>query len=153
MLRAIGKPWVIENVIGAPLKRPTQLCGSFFDLAVRRHRLFETSFCMANTPWCRHGAIPQRPIAVYGDHPQGPGESEFRTKAMRINRARTLKEGQEAMGIDWMEWKELTQAVPPAYTEYIGRQLIRFLDCRRLPRITDGGKVAEQTPAFWNGEI
>jgi DNA (cytosine-5)-methyltransferase 1 len=127
-------PWVIENVIGAPLGFSIRLCGSSFGLGVRRHRVFEASFLFFGLP-CSHDAEPvpvwgdgrpsrqetrkaRRPIAVYGDHPQQPGD-----KTYRCNRARTLKEGQEAMGIDWMEWKELTQAVPPAYSEYIAKQV------------------------------
>lgn len=63
-----------------------------------------------------------RPIAVYGDHPQRPGD-----KTKRVNRARTLAEGQEAMGIDWMDWRTLTQAIPPAYSEFIGRAALAYL--------------------------
>lgn len=128
-----GVPWVMENVIGSPLRFPLKLCGSSFGLGVRRHRVFESSFLVLGTP-CMHDRDPipvwgdgrpsrqearkaKRPIAVYGDHPQQPGD-----KTYRCNRARTLKEGQEAMGIDWMEWKELTQAIPPAYSEHIARQ-------------------------------
>lgn len=114
MLRKASRPWVIENVPGSPLENPIVLCGSMFGLRVRRHRLFESSeFLFGNS--CRHDR--QRPIAVYGDHPQQPGTGT-------VNRARTLSEGQSAMGIDWMAWGELTQAIPPAYTEFIGRQLL-----------------------------
>lgn len=118
MLKTSNRLYVIENVVGSPLQKPTVICGSFFGLGVRRHRLFETSFRLATIPWCRHSKSP-RPIAVYGDHPQGA--------SLRINRANSLSQGREAMGIDWMNWRELTQAIPPAYTEYIGNQLIRIL--------------------------
>lgn len=132
-----GVPYAIENVPGAPLVDPVMLCGSMFGLRVRRHRLFECSFWMMQ-PHCRHdlgAAVPVwgdgrptrqearralRPIAVYGDHPQRPGD-----KTYQVNRARTLQEGQDAMGIDWMDWKPLTQAIPPAYAEYIGREFLR----------------------------
>lgn len=114
MLQDAGRPYIIENVPGAPLIDPLVLCGSMFGLKVRRHRLFECSF-WALRPQCRHGLSPQ-PIAVYGDHPQTPGD-----KTMRVNRARTLAEGKDAMGIDWMGWRELTQAIPPAYSEFLGR--------------------------------
>jgi DNA (cytosine-5)-methyltransferase 1 len=120
-LQAIGVPWVMENVKGSPLINPLQLCGSSFNLLVRRHRLFESTHLMFGLP-CRHAEMP-RAIAVYGDHPQSPGD-----KSYRINRARTLAEGREAMGIDWMTWRPLTQAIPPAYTEWIGRQLIRAIE-------------------------
>jgi DNA (cytosine-5)-methyltransferase 1 len=117
-LVGIGVPYVIENVVGAPLINPVMLCGSSFGLALRRHRLFESSELIFGAP-CRHADVPA-PIAVYGDHPQQPGDKPY-----RIRRARTLLEGQEAMGIGWMSWKPLTQAIPPDYTEHIGRQLIR----------------------------
>lgn len=121
LLRKAGRPWVIENVPGSPLESPVVLCGSMFGLRVRRHRLFESSeFLFGNS--CRHDR--QRPIAVYGDHPQQPGIGT-------VNRARTLSEGQHAMGIDWMEWRELTQAIPPAYTEFIGKQLIDAIGGKR----------------------
>jgi DNA (cytosine-5)-methyltransferase 1 len=120
MLRASGRHYAMENVPGAPLIKPIVLCGSMFDLGVRRHRLFECSFPML-VPLCQHKGRA-RPIAVYGDHPQQPGD-----KTYRVNRARTLAEGQEAMGIDWMPWRPLTQSIPPAYTQFIGEQLIRQL--------------------------
>ncbi len=118
MLQASGLSFVIENVQGAPLISPIVLCGQFFGLGVRRHRLFEVSFPLAQ-PNCKPFHKP-RPIAVYGDHPQN-------SKNSSINRAHTLKDGQDAMGIDWMPWKTLTQSIPPAYTEYIGKQLLAYL--------------------------
>jgi len=124
-LIASGALYVIENVPGAPLIDPITLCGSMFGLGVRRHRLFECNF-MVMVPQCRH-AQSARPIAVYGDHPQQPGD-----KTYRVNRARTLAEGQEAMGIDWMPWRPLTQAIPPAMTEFIGKQLRTHLEAERL---------------------
>ena len=116
--RMNGTPYVIENVPGAPLRNPLRLCGQYFGLGVRRHRLFECSFPTVQ-PDCR-GSHKPSPIAVYGDHPEKslrkPGSGGY------INRAHTLKMGQEAMGIDWMNWRELTQAIPPAYSEYIAKQ-------------------------------
>jgi DNA (cytosine-5)-methyltransferase 1 len=133
-LSSNNTPWVIENVVGSPLKFAALLCGSAFGLGVQRHRVFESTFLVL-APSCRHGNFSPtpvwgdgrpsrqearkkvRPIAVYGDHPRQSGD-----KTYRCNRARTLREGQHAMGIDWMEWRELTQAVPPAYSEFILRQ-------------------------------
>ena len=119
-LRVVGKPWIIENVVGAPLIRPVRLCGSSFGLGVRRHRLFESSIPLVGSS-CQHRDSP-RPIAVYGDHPQGALDRSY-----RINRATSLSAGQQAMGIDWMEWGELTQAIPPAYTRFVGEQLHAWL--------------------------
>ena len=124
LLRRSGAVYAMENVPGAPLIDPVILCGSMFGLKVRRHRLFECNFPML-APKCAHPK--ESPIAVYGDHPQTPGD-----KAMRVNRARTLAEGREAMGIDWMDWKHLTQAIPPAYSEFIGRAAIAHIEAERL---------------------
>lgn len=119
-----GKPYIIENVVGAPLLNPARVCGSAFGLGVRRHRLFESNILLFSSE-CDHRSQAD-PIAVYGDHPE---RCRVRTdgKGGKINRAPTLGAGQDAMGIDWMVWKELTQAIPPAYTEFIGRQVIQHI--------------------------
>ena len=108
-------PYVIENVPGAPLNTPVQLCGSSFGLKVRRHRLFESNMTLFGSI-CDHK--PQgKPVGIYGsmrdEIPQGG------------HTAKTMQEANEAMGIDWMIWSELVEAIPPAYTEYIGKQLIK----------------------------
>lgn len=116
VLKRTGKPWVIENVPGAPLRSPVQLCGSSFGLDVRRHRLFETSFPLMVPP-CAHGL--QRP--------------RFKQATNRTNLRKTVEVGvwripldvqQAAMGIDWMTLEELSEAIPPVYTEHIGRALL-----------------------------
>lgn len=113
-LRAWGGIYVIENVPGAPLIDAVVLCGSSFDLKVRRHRWFESNAPLHGLP-CNH-AGQGRPIGVYGspndDIPQGG-----RT-------ARNLAEGREAMGIDWMGWNDLKEAIPPDYTQFLGQQLL-----------------------------
>lgn len=122
-----GKPWVMENVIGAPLLNPVRLCGSSFGLDVRRHRLFESSVPIMALP-CAHHLQTRRfrsldsrmagqlatVVGVHG-HLNYPGELELRC---------------EAMGIDWMTNEELTQAIPPAYTEHIGGYLMAELTAR-----------------------
>lgn len=114
-LRSAGVPYAIENVPGAPLSGVV-LCGSMFGLKVRRHRIFETSFGVL-APACDH-AGQGRPVGVYGrmkdDIPCGG-----RT-------ARTLSEAQAAMGLPGVAWGSLKEAVPPAYTEFIGRRMIEF---------------------------
>jgi DNA (cytosine-5)-methyltransferase 1 len=115
-LEVTGLPYVIENVRGAPLRNPVTLCGSMFGLDVRRHRLFESNLPLEQ-PACRH-------------HEQTP---RFPPATNRTNLRRTVEVGawriplevqQRAMGIDWMELRELSQAIPPAYSEYLGRQLL-----------------------------
>lgn len=117
-LEATGLPYVIENVPGSPLKNAAVLCGSMFGLQVRRHRLFETNWLLL-VGVCRHNE--QGPVVgVYGDggswtrkQPGGGG-----TKVSRAAAAR-------ALGIDWTNRQtELAQAIPPAYTEMIGQQLL-----------------------------
>jgi len=124
---AAERPYAIENVEDAArhLLTPAMLCGSWFGLQVRRHRLFETSFPMWSAP-CDHGT-QGRPIGVYGtwaDEVPGGGHT-----------AKTIEEARAAMGIDWMrwrsrtqEWNDLKEAVPPAYTEFIGEQLMQHME-------------------------
>ena len=107
-------PYVIENVKGAPLIDPVQLCGSAFGLKVRRHRLFESSMELRGTD-CHHKE-QGKPVGIYGsmrDEIPGGGHT-----------AKTMEEAHNAMGIDWMIWGELVEAIPPAYTHYIGQQIM-----------------------------
>jgi DNA (cytosine-5)-methyltransferase 1 len=112
-----GKPYIIENVPGSPLINPIQLCGSFFGLKVRRHRLFESNMALIGSV-CNH-KLQGRPIGVYGslndEIPKG-GKT-----------AATIDEARNAMGISWAIWTELVEAIPPAYTKYLGGQLGRWL--------------------------
>jgi len=112
-----GKPYIIENVPGSPLINPIQLCGSSFGLKVRRHRLFESNMALIGSV-CNH-KLQGRPIGVYGslndEIPKG-GKT-----------ATTIDEARNAMGISWAIWTELVEAIPPAYTKYLGGQLGRWL--------------------------
>lgn len=120
LLEQTGLPYVIENVPGAPLENPVRLCGSSFGLDVRRHRLFETNWTLLAPP-CNHAAQTPR----------------FPPATNRTNLRRTVEVGvwripldvqQKAMGIDWMTLEELSQAIPPAYTELIGHQLLAHVE-------------------------
>ena len=118
LLRQSGKPFIIENVPGAPLINPVQLCGSSFNLKVRRHRLFESNIPLRGSQ-CDHKA-QGRPIGVYGSlNDEIPNGGKTAT---------TLAEGRSAMGIDWMLWGELVESIPPAFTEYLGRQAVNWLN-------------------------
>lgn len=122
-LKAWGGLYVIENVKGAPLINPFMLCGSSFGMHIQRHRLFESNFMVLERP-CVHGFWDRdkhpvhrlqgksRIIGCYG-HSRGKGDNVG-------SRGR-------AMGIDWMTMDELSEAIPPAYSEYIGRQAIRLI--------------------------
>lgn len=116
MLVGVGVPYIIENVVGSQLCNPILLCGSSFGLGVRRHRLFEMSHMPVSWPQCEHDQQLE-PIDVTGVG--GPGG--------RHRKPKNLAHAREAMGIDWMTRKELSQAIPPAYTEWIGRQLMEIL--------------------------
>jgi DNA (cytosine-5)-methyltransferase 1 len=115
-----GLPFIIENVRGAALRNPVQLCGSSFGLDVRRHRLFETSFPIL-TPPCNHAA--QEPGRFPGATNRPNGRATVEVGVWRI----PLEVQQRAMGIDWMALPELSQAIPPAYTRFIGEQLQQHL--------------------------
>ncbi len=116
-LDAIGVPYIIENVVGAPLIRPVQLCGSAFGLGVAqgqllRHRLFEH-----NGPLSGVRCVHCGPSVMVCGH----GKDGYRGNGLCAADARA------AMQIDWMTRDELAQAIPPAYTEFIGRQLLARL--------------------------
>jgi hypothetical protein len=111
-----GKPYVMENVIGAPLNTVIELCGSMFGLRVFKHRRFETSFLMFQPYHMTHTASI------------GFGENDFVTIAGHGgDGSARMDNWQDAVGIDWMDKKEMAEAIPPAYTEYIGAQLMQAL--------------------------
>lgn len=121
-LAAAGVPYVIENVEGAPLINHLRLCGSSFGLGVRRHRLFEIAPILASfTPACQHYLQPE-PIDVTGT---GGPATTARTGGGGIHRKpKNLSHARRAMGIDWMSRRELAEAIPPSYTEWIGHKLM-----------------------------
>lgn len=128
ILNALDKPYVIENVEGAAkkMKSPFILCGATFGLKVYRHRLFESNMLIFvppheihndDTPAVGRGLSSKGFISVTGTGGFGfPGGFEY---------------AQNAMGIDWVARAELSQAIPPAYTRYIGEQLMRHIIARR----------------------
>lgn len=197
-LQRLGKPYVIENVVGAPLRWPLMLCGSMFDLTtpcgaqLRRHRLFESDLLLMSPGHCRHGertlsvnghefrnekarwAERQTTdvITVSGDHPHNPRlwraeQRRIKTDSRRtimvvggtprdpvlekrkyhtititggtpqqnvlrnqIRETFTIDEARYAMGIDWIPMRALSQAIPPAYTQWIGSQLLQHLSVK-----------------------
>lgn len=108
-----GVPYVIENVPGAPLIDPVELCGSMFGLRTYRHRLFE---CSISIP------APEHPPHVTPTAKMGrpPGRDEFMHVVGNFS---GVKQASEAMGIDWMPRDKLREAIPPAYSEYLCRQI------------------------------
>jgi DNA (cytosine-5)-methyltransferase 1 len=137
LLREAGVPYVIENVVGAPLINPIKLCGTMFNLGVedaelRRHRIFETSFPVT-APKCRHG-LREAVLGVYGGHIRnrkrrtigvyGEGCRDSRRKIDKGVADFSIDQGRVAMGIDWMTTAELSQAIPPAYSEFLARAML-----------------------------
>ena len=129
-----GLPYVIENVPDAPLHDPLVLCGSEFGLraldvdglplALKRHRLFESNVWLMGAGGCVHDGT-----LVAGAY----GGSRHRTPAHRDDPSRlggytpALKVRAALLGVDWMNEHEMSQSIPPAYTEHIGDQLMREL--------------------------
>lgn len=111
MLAASGRPYAIENVTGAPLRRPIELCGAMFGLRTYRHRLFETSFPCPQ-PW-HHAHELIAPTAKMGRRVQ---DGEF---IHVVGNFSGVEIAREAMGIDWMARDELSEAIPPAYGEFV----------------------------------
>ncbi len=111
-LWASGKPFLLENVVGAPLPGAILLCGSMFGLDVLRHRLFESNVLLFAPGNCQHrGTVKEgQYVSVFGKGGNGY----------------TKERGSQAMGIDWMTVRELSQAIPLVYTEWLGRQVMRF---------------------------
>lgn len=118
MLKEIGLPWVIENVPGAPLVNPIRLCGTMFPgLRVYRHRLFESSIALVEPPHPKH--------VIRSTGTQRGRKAHFEAGGfITITGDVGTYCGPAAMGIDWMNGNELSQAIPPAYTEFIGKQLL-----------------------------
>jgi DNA (cytosine-5)-methyltransferase 1 len=129
LLEALGLPYVMENVPGAPLPGAEVICGSSFGLGVRRHRLIATNWCYRPPP-CDHqaqdAASPLYPVKRYHS---GSAVVTMSPVVGVYGRGQGLGPGEvdlwrQAMGIDWMTREELSQAIPPAYTEHIGRELM-----------------------------
>lgn len=130
MLLRSGLPYVIENVPTAPLLHPTYLEGTMFGLNTIRRRCFETNWWLPQPMYRKH----KSPIMQQSK--QDP--RIFIQKSAYCTVAGNGADGwscrvadwQKAMGIDWMDRKEITQAIPPAYTEYIGKYLLGVLPDR-----------------------
>lgn len=157
-LQTIGVPYVIENVGGArkALRNPVMLCGADFGLKVYRHRFFESNVFLFtyphlphrdNTPRAGHGVSQKGFISITS----GGKSLEVAIKANPAARRRSGTYGisekgfvsvcghfsgidycRMAMGIEWMTTYELAQAIPPAYTEFLGRQLMQHLTAQEV---------------------
>jgi DNA (cytosine-5)-methyltransferase 1 len=118
LLTETDLPWVIENVPGAPMRPDFKLCGCQFGLELRRERWFETSWHGFQLAAPHHHPYPVPSVV-------GHGTPSWVRKQLGYNP--TIHHYRAAMGIDWMNRNELSQAIPPAYTEYIGAQLLQHI--------------------------
>lgn len=117
-----GAPYAIENVPGAPLIKPIELCGGMFPgLRVYRHRLFECSFSVEQP-------MHQPHVAKLTKMGRKVAPGTFMHVVGNFTGAALAR---EAMGIEWMTRDELREAIPPAFTEYVGRAAIEYLSAMR----------------------
>lgn len=121
ILEEIGLPYVIENVPGAPLNDPFELCGAMFGLGTYRHRLFETNFYVP---------VPEHPQHVARTTKMGrkPIDGEM---MHIVGNFSGVEKAKKAMGIDWMTRDGLRESIPPAYTEWIGQHLMAEVNYRK----------------------
>jgi DNA (cytosine-5)-methyltransferase 1 len=120
LLKLSRLPYIIENVVGAPLHNPIQICGSGLGMTLQRHRLFESNIPLWGVP-CAHGQNRWNPAYRHATN-------RNRRRVPVIGEWRIPKQLQDkAMGINWMTLEELSEAIPPAYTEHIGHQLITHI--------------------------
>jgi DNA (cytosine-5)-methyltransferase 1 len=118
-LEKLGKPYVIENVEGArgELRDPVMLCGTMFGLRLYRHRLFETNWPLTAP---LHGQHYLRQVKMG----RKPGPQDI---LQPVGNFTGVDAAREAMGMPWASRDGLREAIPPAYTEHIGRQLMEML--------------------------
>lgn len=129
ILQRSGLPYVIENVEGAPLLNPTLLCGTMFpQLRVLRHRLFETNWGL-HAPKCG-----KHPLVYTMDRRKAHyGKLDEMSAFVQVTGGGncSVVAASAAMGIDWMTKAELNEAIPPAFTHFIGRQLLEQISVRK----------------------
>ncbi len=120
-------PYVIENVPGAPLIEPVEVCATSFavetglDWELQRHRWFESNVPLEDSTCCHTG---KPTISVVG-------HGATKSTRTRLGRNPSIAEKRLAMGIDWMNRDELSEAIPPTYTEFIGTQLLGWINTER----------------------
>lgn len=121
MLVKSGLPYVIENVEGAPLNNPIVLCGTMFSgLRVLRHRLFESNIKLKTPEHSKHPLV-----FTFDKRKSHYGKLDQDKSFVQVTGGGncSVRNARDAMGIEWMTKNELNEAIPPAYTEFIGRQL------------------------------
>ena len=151
LLIGSGRPYCIENVPGAPLRATIMLCGTMFGLGTKngaelqRHRWFETSFMLLQ-PACHHKTFA---VGVYGEGARDRSQDRRRVVTVigrtpqqnivrnEVRNTYTVDDARDAMGMPWATMAGLSQAIPPAYSEFIGRA---FLAQRQGPAFGNCGQ-------------
>lgn len=116
-----GLPYVIENVVGAALINPITLCGTMFGLELYRHRLFESNVFLTEPEHHEHTV----PASKAGHWKPG-------TIMSVAGHVAPMAKAREVMGIDWTTREELVEAIPPAYSEFVGKQLLAYVEERKV---------------------
>lgn len=132
LLRSLEVPYIIENVEGAPLHRPVVLCGTMFPgLRVIRHRLFESNIDLT-VP--EHGGHPL--VFTHDKRKAHYGKLDQNVSFVQVTGGGncSIANARDALGIDWMNKGELNESIPPAYTEFLGQQLMTAVLARRAER-------------------
>ena len=146
LLDQTGLPYVLENVKGAALRDPILLCGSMFGLGtddedgtplrLERHRLFESNVPLSAPKPCDHDLAVWVAGVYGGSRGRKPGQTAAEHRhAAKYDRhggyvPRSLEVQQRLLGIDWMTKRGMAQAIPPAYAEHVGRQLLEHVTAR-----------------------
>jgi DNA (cytosine-5)-methyltransferase 1 len=133
LLNATGKPYILENVEGArrKMRNPITLCGSMFGLGAQgcrleRHRLFSANFpILPVTGFCSHGERPV--IGIYGGHARRRSARAGGRGTRDIWEGGHRSAASEALAIDWMTLAEMSESIPPAYTRWLGTQMLAHL--------------------------
>lgn len=141
LLQQAGLPYVMENVPGAPLVSPLTLCGAEFNLTaqdadgrwlhLKRHRLFESNVFLYGNGGCQCSAFKRRGFGVGGAYGGGSVDRQHAKEVRRGGYTPSKPVREALLGIDWMTQNGLSQSIPPAYTEHIGRQLLEHLASER----------------------
>lgn len=135
LLEASGLPYIIENVPGAPLENAVTLCGTMFSLCaidddgtnleLRRHRLFESNIPLFSRD-CQHGWFSEQVAGVYGGARRDKDEARNVRHGGYVPQNKVV--AQALLGVDWMTWKGMQQCIPPAYTKFLGTQLLAHIE-------------------------
>jgi DNA (cytosine-5)-methyltransferase 1 len=127
-----GVPYIIENVDGAPLVNAALLCGTMFSqLRVLRHRLFEANFLILTPSHRKHPKVH-----TFDRRKSHFGKTDEWKDFVQVTGGGncTLAAARDAMGIQWMTKREINESVPPAYSHFVGGQLIKYLSSRNRLR-------------------